>query len=253
MNFKSLLEKKVSPKLAECGFSYEGKSHPLGWTYVRELGNVKQFVTFSKSPLDSHDIRFELSTSLRPQDIIYSDSFLGKNRFENGGYWHFNDESSLDAILNEMLAILIEKGLGVLDILSVPDLLPTKDQEKLFFATYRERAERICAEWNMDCNDEMKLSEVERTLIDRKKDDTFVDWDLIMAVAVYFGELLVNTLGGEWAWDELRSIPVVRKLGGKPNAQLNPLSAVSKYWGNPVRSDYSLQGIYHRYKLLATL
>lgn len=252
MNFKTSLTKIISPELVEHGFYYEGKAHPLGWRFVKELEHIKQFITFSKSPLDSRDVRFELSTSLRPQDIIYSSSLLEENRYENAGYWHFNDESSLEDTIRMMLDVLTKKGFNTLDLLSIPDLLPTKEQEEYFFATYKEKAMQFSDKWNKDYNNFI-LKEIEEILIEHGQSGVPANWNLLMMIAAYLGELLVNQLGGEWAWDELRSMPVVRKIGGKPVLLLNPLRVVSKFLGNPRRAEYGLQTIYNQFNRIASM
>lgn len=250
---KKILDKKLGPVLKEHGFLYDKKIHHLGWRYQRNSIDALQYFTITQSPMDSKQIRFELSTSKSPYDVIYS----GRLRREVGegiqDYWRFDSEEDLGSVLEEMYRLFKEKGLEYLNILVKPEIVPSLEYEKILMENYKSLTKQFIEEFQAEFeladlkNIEIKFNQ-KKSLCESKN-----DWDLILRASAYFGERLVHDLGGEWHWDELRSRAQVTKLGGKPSVSLSPLSVVSKFWSIPERIDYQLSHVYEQFKLFATI
>ncbi|MFC5446709.1 hypothetical protein [Paenibacillus aestuarii] len=240
MNIKKAIEKIVSPEISKYGFNFIGKKDSLSWRYSKEKDDFHQYITFTRSQFDLNCIRIEFSTSLNEMDIVYGSQLILDSKYLDRGFWRFSDERSLESTLQILKNLIIEKGIECLDILSIPILKPSADASKILLSVdnKKQRAERFATEQKLDFSIESLLI-LERNIETQKSNRDDVDWEYIFESSIYFGEVTINQFNGEWRWDERQQTTVIGSIAGK-QITVAPLLHVTRFWGNPKRSSYSL-------------
>lgn len=248
MSIIAVLKNLTVPRLLEHGFQYEGKQGSVRWVFTRKVRDIRQFIIFQKSNY-AHALRVQFSTSNKEQPGI--DGYKpGIDGYRLGlgipPFWDYNDDISLEKVIEGLTEIAVNYGLPCLELMSQPDLTPKDGLQKVLCNTAKEKALEFSNRFQLSFNDPINcLMEVEKVLLARKTEVEGVDWDIILLASAYFGELIRTTLGGNWGWNDTFSACMINGIRGlEPPLVSDPLGDVSRFWGKPTMIGYSLVECY---------
>lgn len=229
------LRKVVIPKLSESGFQYYGKLDSISWAFTRGFESAVQFITFEKIGANPDIIRFKLSTSTSKEEIYH----YQLNKELNSLGLAYSDEESLHKALEVFTETIIKTGIEWLNVMSTPDVSPAKEHYMLLVEKLNTESKDTYELSYSNGNDKIVvLEERLRHASNNGKDSP--NWESIIEDALNLGEIIRTHIGGEWSLTGTHQLPFVINIGGKSDLKLNPLLVVSRYWGRPHYSPYSI-------------
>ncbi|TFE19412.1 hypothetical protein [Cohnella luojiensis] len=228
------MKKIVLPKLDMFGFEYSGKRDSVSWAFTRKVGEVLQSVCFEKIGSNPNRIRFLLSTSVSLETMYTKD--LAKDIPDTLEY---SDDDTFYSVLEILTGIIINKGLDWLNVMSKPDVFPSKEIYREFWTEILSRQSVGANKYDFGDPNIIKLieSNIHQSSNEGTKEP---DWKIIMNESYELGEYIRLTFGGRWSLDGPNQLPFIVDIAGIKSIKSNPIFFVSRFWGKPDYGPYSL-------------
>ncbi|MGN0130944.1 MAG: hypothetical protein ACI4AA_00710 [Lachnospiraceae bacterium] len=206
-----IIKKYVGEGLADLGFSY-GEYEENTWIFQRNLGKLTWYVYIYVYRFDPWQITFHLGTNVPGKMQVQAHQVEGiKSNGELPGYWKYHDEDSMIEVLEEMLDIIRNQGIGVLKKLSVLEKVNVNDREMHhnLYLYHKELAEAFIQRTGMVSTgyDEENLKrwfdyiDLRIEELSKGKYDDNVKKELL-EMAAFLGEQIVKYRGGRWNYSE---------------------------------------------------
>lgn len=240
MNKIKEIKKVIGNALTPYEFRVDYSDANEGVCFVRESGNLKQFIDIQI--IHSKYLALKFSTNAYQQRIIDGSEFFPekKSTFLYPGipfpreWWPWsNDEEFVDT-LNTFKSIILEHGIKALEEISTPstEIRPTIQADWELYQNHRElnHKYRVILEIENESSTRKVVEKIHEVLLNtRSKNFKEVEPTLIGLAAVY-GEELLSKRGGEWQWrEDLDKICWIDKMKGGVGATY-PLNDIIGYW-----------------------
>ncbi|QHW34642.1 hypothetical protein GZH47_30185 [Paenibacillus rhizovicinus] len=234
------LNKIIAPRISGLGFEYAGKPDSISWVFSRSYKEATQYITFEKIGANPDCIRFNLTTSVSREKLSHYQLDM---ELDPVGVVYSNQES-LYKVLEVFAYNIINGGIDWLNIMSKPDVSPSKELYAAFAESLNCRTFTIPE--HIYSSDDF-IEQLQMSIQERSCDGTApLDWEFIMNAAFELGEAIRRRFTGEWLLFESTPCPFVMNIAGKSDLKINPLWVISNYWGKPQYIPYSIVGRFNR-------
>lgn len=206
-----IIKKYVGEGLADLGFSY-GEYEENTWIFQRNLGKLTWYVYIYVYRFDPWQITFHLGTNVPGKMQVQAHQVEGiKSNGELPGYWKYHDEDSMIEVLEEMLDIIRNQGIGVLKNLSIPEKVNVDDREMHhnLYLYHKELAEAFIQRTGMVSTgyDEENLKRWFDYIDPRIEELSKGKYDdnakkELLEMAAFLGEQIVKYKEGWWSYSE---------------------------------------------------
>lgn len=235
---KQILLNIAEPKLNQYNFYFDrDNSGSDVWEFVREAGEIKHYITFDKSNFTPNAIRVSLHTS------TYFSGVQGYVLAGKGDiWWQYKDKETLEHVINELVNLVIEKGLPWFDLVSRPFHCAPFQIKKRIIEENEKLAAEFSEKYGLFITQQDVLHELEKLVQEKDLYGVQLDWEFVLGASAFFGEFVRNKLGGEWMWEEEYDTPVIGNIGGREVVCTDPLSTVLRFALDPyarIRGEFS--------------
>ncbi|WP_066716818.1 hypothetical protein [Clostridium sp. Marseille-P299] len=245
----ALIKRTIGNRLKKYGFKYY-RSEPNTWIFSRKCHDVEQFVSVFESNF-SKSIRLEIFTSVDVFRIMEIRDFYPKWEKKYGTiyFWDYADEDSFIHILNDFAQIIIDYGLDALDELSIPtresriDL--TLEMQTKLFVNHDSLCNRFIEKYKVSIDNTKDGIHQILQLMKEKQDEEYEEMQgLLLEMAAYYGNSLINEFNGEWKWDEKLNICIIILNSNNRTNTCLPLHDIVYSWRDIEATDDYLLDCY---------
>lgn len=126
----------------------------------------------------------------------------------------YADEDSFIQILNDFAQIIIDYGLDALDELSIPTreslIVLTLEMQTRLFVNHDSLCNRFIEKYKVSIDNTKDGIHQILQLMKEKQDVEYDDMQgLLLEMAAYYGNSLINEFNGAWKWDEKLNICII--------------------------------------------
>ncbi|WP_160680868.1 hypothetical protein [Clostridium sp. C8-1-8] len=239
------IKKIMSPFLKQYGYYYKPSDlQSVGlYQYEKEEDGVTKYVIVDKVSL-GNTIRLLFRTSLMTPMRDYQ-LYLIDEKFKDKYFWHYNGQSELQDILKEFCEYIKKYGLETLEILSKEYLKPDKSlfdalsvETKYKSESFAKRFDLVFENPKEQLEKLVMIIEAEKIKISQPNSNFIID------VSAYYGELIINNIGGSWQFDNYKGEEyIVSRVGGK-NIYVSPIDDIITYWFKGTLYCHDLKVVY---------
>lgn len=225
------LRKEIEAHIAPLGFTYQGKEGSKRWLFSRTQDEVVQTITIEQDRYETKlSLTFKTSMIRMPTSWRY---FFPVERWIPLG--RFQDEESLVQILQIMREKIFERGLRILEMMSIPDLKPSEDAERLVLEEHGEKAVEFAKTYSLSFESDpiKEVEKLEAILLENRATVENVDWEFLIGAGAFYGKLVADTFHGEWEWHESGKCLVTNIRYPHSTDSVAPLKQVSIFWQKP--------------------
>jgi len=201
MQKKKIVQNVLGTRLKPFGFTYD--SYICGrWQLKRVNENgVEQYIVVDKSRWDN-SIRLSLSTSVQINDI--HTRHITDDPMYQEDYISYSDDNDFASILEMFSDFVIKYGLKKLEEISVPLFLFDADEymHSTLFNDNIELANSFARKHNITVSDSIEdILCLIKSLIVIDEEKVFSDSTklMLLEIAAFFGNKIIETHGGSWA------------------------------------------------------
>jgi hypothetical protein len=105
--FERVVMEQVAARLRELGFSFTLEIEPAAYRFSRKRNSETEHITFVESKHHPQSLRVDFATDSNPLGVQGWRLVPGVNR-----WWHYEDETSLRKVVDELVNVALEKGLA---------------------------------------------------------------------------------------------------------------------------------------------
>lgn len=225
IQIKAAIKKIVSPILEPHGFQLHPSSSS-SYMFFRMIGSIKQTIEFEKGTIPPKTIRLFLHTSVD----IPGMTGAGLKKDAKYMYWAYQDQQTLEEALQEMVQIVVERGLAWLEVASVRIPKVPIEVERALLDNPVARAQNFARQHDLSLSDPEALHQVDEWIIQQIQKFPEGNWDLLLDIGAFFGEYTIHQLEGHWEWDDLNHAARIRGMGGKPRMKERVMSLMVLTW-----------------------
>ncbi|QAA33701.1 hypothetical protein [Clostridium manihotivorum] len=239
------IKKIISPFLKPYGYYYKPSNlQSVGvYQYEKEEDGVTKYIIVDKVRL-GNTIRLLFRTSLMAPMRDYQ-LYLIDKKFKDKFFWHYNSESELQDILKEFCQHIKKYGLETLEILSKEYLKPDKSLFDALSVETKAKSESFAKRYDLVFeNPKEQLDKLVKIIEAEKVKSSEPNSNYIIDIATYYGELIINNLGGSWQLDNYKGEEyIVSRVGGK-NIDVSPIDDINDYWFKGTLYCHDLKVVY---------
>ncbi|WP_160038862.1 hypothetical protein [Paenibacillus sp. USDA918EY] len=221
MRISKYIEEILVDKFKEFGFEYQ--KSPAQWLFVRSSNGYKEFIEIDKSDWIKNAIRCNLyvqsGASTNTIYLVNDKVDVWTPRFsdlesiieefgEIADGWHrYSDITSLKEELHKILVIVEQFGMQWFEQ-NPPEKFPEDDN--FLNPSWKPKLERFIQAHEIDLHDANSLFVLDRLI------KQGVSSEEIPSISFCFGQIIINTFGGEWDYDIIDG-PFIKNIAGVPN------------------------------------
>ncbi|OPX43985.1 hypothetical protein CLHUN_20100 [Ruminiclostridium hungatei] len=242
MTVSDIIKKIAGQELKKYDFKFDCKQGAVRWVFSRNKFGIMQYITFQKSNL-MDALRVEFTTSINSMPV------LGSHLINSIDYWlSYNDEISLEKVINDLVSIIISEGILCLDAMSTPDIEPSIEMAEELIINTHKKAEDFAARYILgyvNIYDSLKKVEI---ILQNTKDKTLDEnFEILVGAAAYVGEFIIMLHGGSWEWDTDFNTCYLKNIGNTEYFE-SLITWIINYWHKPEMKIYSLVWKYSNLK-----
>ncbi|GKU25230.1 hypothetical protein [Clostridium folliculivorans] len=233
----------MSPFLKQYGYCYKASNLQGVYQYEKEEEGVTKYIVVDKVRI-GNTIRLLFRTSLMAPMRDYQ-LYLIDEKFNNKYFWNYNSESELQDILKEFCEHIKKYGLETLEILSKKYLKPDKSMFDALSEETKSKSESFARRFDLVFeNPKEQLGKLIKIIEAEKAKSSEPSSNFIIDAAAYYGELIINNLGGSWQLDNYKGEDyIVSRVGGK-NIDVSPIDDINAYWFKGTLYCHELKVVY---------
>jgi hypothetical protein len=239
------IKKIISPFLKQYGYYYRTSDLQIigVYQYEKEEDGVTKYIIVDKVRL-GNTIRLLFRTSLMVP-MRYYQLYLIDEKFKDKFFWDYNSESELQDILKEFCEHIKKYGLETLEILSKEYLKPNKSLFDALSVETRSKSESFAKRFDLVFeNPKEQLEKLVKIIEAEKVKTSGPNSNFIIDIAAYYGELIINNLGGSWKFDNYKGEDyIVSRVAGK-NIDISPIDDINDYWFKGTLYCHNLKVVY---------
>lgn len=240
MNKIEKINKIIGDSIFSHGFKIYNSDKNEGIRFVRERGDLKQFIDVQI--IHSKYLALKFNTNAYQQKTIDGSEFYPDKKVTYlypglpipKEWWLWNNEEEFVDILNTFKDIILERGLNALEEISAPstEKRPTEKTNLELFQKHSDlnREYRILMGIENETSTRKVLEKINEVIQEYKnKDFKEIENNLVGLAAVY-GEELISRRGGEWQWrEDYGNICWIDKMRGDISGTY-PLNDIIYHW-----------------------
>ncbi|ASR48449.1 hypothetical protein B4V02_17955 [Paenibacillus kribbensis] len=216
MKISKIIKQTIGKKLENLNFAHEYLNNT--WIFTRVVNGFKETIQIEKSYWSENALRITFMTEA---ESVYSFYFIDGSKMEKLHY--YEDEESLRDIFITLEEIIDQHALKWFEENVPKDTLPPANfLDKGWF----EKLQKFVEVNNIDFKDENSLKTIEFLLISEPTEET------IVLSSYFLGELFIQTLDGEWDYDQNYG-PYIKNIGGINNFNRRPYKTIKNFANNP--------------------
>lgn len=219
----------MSPFLKQYGYCYKTSSLQGVYQYEKEEEGVTKYIVVDKVRI-GNTLRLLFRTSLMAPMRDYQ-LYLIDEKFKNKYFWNYNSESELQDILKEFCEHIKYYGIETLEILSKEYLKLDKSVFDALSVETKTKSESFAKRFDLHLeNSKEQLDKLIKIVENEKVKSSEPNSNFIIDAAAYYGELIINNIGGSWQYDNYKGEDyIVPGVGGK-NIDVSPIDYINTYW-----------------------
>ncbi|SDX68182.1 hypothetical protein [Paenibacillus sp. PDC88] len=210
MNITKYIEEILVDRFAQFGFKYEKSD--FNWTFIREIGGVKEYIEIEKSEWYKNAIRCEYRKGTSSRNTI---AFL-RDRIEQVHV--YSDETTLREELESIVEVTEKFAMDWFETIKVG---VKSSPDNFLGSEWNITIQSFISENNIDLNNPQSILTLDNLL---KKEISRED---IYSVSYCFGEITRHHLGGEWDVHS-EDGPFIKNIAGSKEMTLKPYNLVMK-------------------------
>lgn len=258
MNQRKIIRKIAGPALEKEGFVYSKEMSGPGYTAFYNF-EKKHEISFQKSNY-ANLLRINLVSSINKPWCFLGQGKLDE-RYSKTFWLEYSNEEEFAQVVNELLKVVLEKGLSALDYIDSTEMV--KSDHDMYLSLSKDtagKAEKFAMEYGLSLLYKEENYQTLKQLIDTLKaeDNTaegfYKNQDFFLCAAAYVGETIRSDFVCDWVWgSDSQHEPIKyalychRSHVPSDNFHLDSLLILISYWNlYPVLYDEDL--IYKFYK-----
>ncbi|MFD2702645.1 hypothetical protein ACFSVM_19520 [Paenibacillus shunpengii] len=210
MNITKYIEEILVDRFAQFGFKYEKSD--FNWTFIREIGGVKEYIEIEKSEWYKNAIRCEYRKGTSSRNTI---AFL-RDRIEQVHV--YSDETTLREELESIVEVTEKFAMDWFETIKVG---VKSSPDNFLGSEWNITIQSFISENNIDLNNPQSILTLDNLL---KKEISRED---IYSASYCFGKIIRHHLGGEWDVHS-EDGPFIKNIAGSKEMTLKPYNLVMK-------------------------